>query len=134
MTLLLIKGVCDRLPSSCASAPSSPTAQTGNLEKEQNKKQGRRRECLRCNSTKRICQQNLITVIYGKSFIAVVRQAYPCPTVFCYQDFFPYPTTSFLGLNDHSLSLSSCGGVGSKGGPVTPGLTDGFVAPARREQ
>lgn len=105
MTFLLRKGGCGRLTSSCTSVPSSlhPPKEVGRnegmgwkgkggwLEKVFKKRHGRQRcgECLRISSTKLICHQNLITVIYSASFIVLPRQAHPCPTLFCYQNFFP---------------------------------------------
>lgn len=115
-----MKGGCGRLPSSCALPYPALTPQKGNLEKEYSKKQRRQRgrECLRFNSTKRICQQNLITVIYSKTFIVLLRQAHPCLTLFCYQSFFfSHPITSFLVLDGHSISLSTWSGMGKKRGP-----------------
>lgn len=93
MTFLLMKGGCGRLPSSCTSAPSSPHLPKGKpLEGIQQKapETQRDRECLRFNSTKLICQQNLITVIHSKAFIVLLRQAHPCPALFFYQNHFPW--------------------------------------------
>lgn len=93
MTFLLMKGGCGRLPSSCTSAPSSPHLPKGKpLEGIQQKalETQRDRECPRFNSTKLICQQNLITVIHSKAFIVLLRQAHPCPALFFYQNHFPW--------------------------------------------
>lgn len=93
MTFLLMKGRYGRLPSSCISAPSSPHLPKGKpwggIQQKALETQGDR-ECLRFNSTKLICQQNLITVIHSKSFIVLLRQAHPCPALFFYQNHFPW--------------------------------------------
>lgn len=93
MTFLLMTAVWCRLPSSCTSAPSSPYPSKGKpregIQIKPWETQGGG-ESLRFNSSKLICQQNLITVIYGKSVIVLPRQAHPCPTLFCYQNIFPW--------------------------------------------
>ena len=82
------------------------------------------REHLRFNSTKLICQRNLITVIDGKSFIVLPRQAHPCPTLFCYQNFFHWSNHIFPGAGWSQLLPVHLGrGREQAGGPVTPCLT-----------